>query len=188
MMFVDIKDPVYSTLNTHVVLGGSGRIIPATTTITNGFYSSLPTTYTELCALVGAINVAVTPLTTNLLATESLPITLYPNFNNTSASDITFQGESITLDAQGDSNAQFFIIAGTQMTFNNVPSINLINGATNCNIFWVAGSHITFTGTSPPNIPGIFIAGESITFENTSQFHEEFMLKPEMLCYQEHRP
>ena len=47
-MFVDIKDPVYSTLNTHVVLGGSGRIIPATTTITNGFYSSLPTTYTEL--------------------------------------------------------------------------------------------------------------------------------------------
>jgi hypothetical protein len=186
MMFVDIKDPVYSTLNIHVVLGGSGRKLPAKTTITNGFYSSLPTTYTKFSALVGAINVAVTPLTTNLLTTESSPITLYPNFNNTSASDITFQGASITLDAQGDSNAQFFITAGTQITFNNIPSINLINGATNCNVFWVAGSYITFTGTSPPNIPGIFIAGRSITFENASQFHEEFMIKPEMLCYYEH--
>jgi hypothetical protein len=188
MMFVDINDPVYSTLNTHVVLGGSGRTLPATTTITNGFYSSSSTKHTELTALVGDINVAVTPLTTNLLATESSPITLYPNFNNTSASDITFQGASITLDAQGDNNAQFFITSDTQITFNNVPSINLINGATNCNVFWVAGSYIIFTGTSPPNIPGIFIAGASITFENDSKFHEEFMLKPEMLHYQEHRP
>ena len=74
------------------------------------------------------------------------------------------------LDALGDSNAQFFITVSTSFTFDNIPSITLINGASNCNIFWLANTGaITFTGTMPPSIPGIFIAGTAITFDNGSQ-------------------
>jgi hypothetical protein len=98
------------------------------------------------------------------------PITLLPNINYNSASSITFQGIPITLDAQGNSNAQFFITAGTgAFTFNNIPSITFINGASTCNIFWLAGTAITFSGTSPSSIPGILIAGSAITFANASQ-------------------
>jgi hypothetical protein len=122
-----------------------------------------------LTALVGAINTYRSGLTSSLLGTIVNPITLYPNINYNSGSSITFQGVPIILDAQGDSNAQFFITASTSFTFNNVPSITLINGASNCNIFWLAGTAIGFTGTTPDSIPGIFIAGSAITFANASQ-------------------
>ena len=185
-MSTNIYDPSYSTLNTYAVLAYSG-ITVSTITITNGLYGSSPTaTYTgtfvgtsddtnagtaqgELTALVGAINTYTSGLPSSTLGTITGPITLYPNTNYNSSSTIIFQGVPITLDAQGDSNAQFFITASSAFTFDNVPSITLINGASNCNVFWLAGSAIGFTGTSPSSIPGIFIAGSAVTFANASQ-------------------
>lgn len=35
-------------------------------------------------------------------------------------------------------------------------------------MFWLAGTAIQFTGTSPTSIPGIFIAGSTISFDNAS--------------------
>lgn len=185
-MSININDPAYSTLNTYAILASSGISTVNTTTITNGFYGSTTPSYigafigtidsgntgtsqTQLTALVGAINTYRSGLTSSTLGIIAAPITLYPNTNYNSGSIITFQGAPITLDAQGNSNAQFFITAGSSITFDNVTSINLINGASNCNIFWLSGTAIGFTGTSPPSIPGIFIAGSAITFANASQ-------------------
>ena len=185
-MSTNIDNPVYATLNTYAVLASSGIITVNTTTIANGVYgSSTPlytgtiigtvdsgnviTAQTQLTALVGAINTYRSGLTSTALGIVAAPITLYPNVNYNSGSAIIFQGVPIILDAQGNSNAQFFITAGSAFTFNNIPSITLINGATNCNIFWLAGTAIEFTGTSPPSIPGIFIAGSAITFANASR-------------------
>lgn len=186
IMSTDIDNPAYATLNTYAVLASSGIITVNTTTITNGFYGSstplytgafvgtvdsgnVTTAQTQLTALVGAINTYTSGLPSSSLGIVAAPITLYPNINYNSGSVIIFQGVPITLDAQGNSNAQFFITAGSAFTFNNVPSITLINGASNCNIFWLAGTAIDFTGTLPSSIPGIFIAGSAITFANASQ-------------------
>lgn len=95
-------------------------------------------------------------------------ITLFPGINY-NGSGITFQGTSIVLDALGNSNAQFFITSTSDISFNNVPTINLLNGATNCNVFWLAATAIRFIGTAPTSIPGIFIGGSQVTFAVASQ-------------------
>ena len=92
--------------------------------------------------------------------------TLYPTKSYESGSSIVFNNSAITFDAQNDSNAYFFITAVEAITFTNVPSITLINGAQSSHIFWRAGSAITTTGTSPATIPGILIAYSSINFAN----------------------
>jgi hypothetical protein len=55
---------------------------------------------------------------------------------------------SLTLDAQGNSNAIFVIKTGGALTTAASASISLINGAMSCNVFWVAEGAIsmaTFT-------------------------------------------
>jgi hypothetical protein len=176
----------YPNLSNYAVLASSGITSAGTTTITNGTYGSSPTpSYTgtingvvdsgnagsaqapELVQLRGAIGIAAGSRPQIILGTVTNDIVLYPTNTYLSGSLIIFQGKKITLDAQGDPNAQFFILAETAITFASVPSITLIHGATNCNVFWGAGpAAITFTGTNPPYIPGVFIAGTSITFDN----------------------
>lgn len=174
----------YATLNKYALLAYSGITTAHTTIITNGDYGSYPTqTYgaglqgtlnnadanvanTEIQNLENAINAYTAGLTLSVLpVTITSATTFYKNIKYYSGSSITFQGIPITLDAQGDTNAQFFITASASITFDNVPSITLLNGASTCNVFWLAGTAlISFTGTSPPQIPGIFIAGTAITF------------------------
>ncbi len=188
-MSINIQN-AYSYLNQYAVLSSSGITSANTTTIMNGYsYGSYPTaSYTgsiigiensgdaltaqgELTNLVNAIAAyvssgAIPQYTLN--NTNYSPVTLIPGSYvlSTPSSTLLFNGSTITLDAQNNPNADFIITCGADITFNNVQSIQLINGASTCNIFWIAGSSITFTGTNPPSIPGIFIAGSAITFAN----------------------
>jgi len=186
IMSTNIDDAVYSPLNTYAILAGSGITTVNKTTIPNGFvYGSSPTpTYrgtfvglppdsanallsqTQLTNLVNAIQaVAVTDTIVGAIGT----VTYTPGRHNSSTIIIYASATNIILDALGNNNAQFFFTAGTSITFASISSITLINGASNCNVFWLAGSSISFTGTSPPSIPGIFIAGTAITFDNASR-------------------
>jgi hypothetical protein len=202
-MRVNIDDPIYSTLKKYTVLSATGLTTANTTTITNGFYGSHPaasytgpfvgtvdsanasTAKTELTAFRADIEVVRLSFPTTItLGIETTNITLYPDTNYTSGSEIRFEGKPITLDARGDSNAQFIIKAYSKITFNNVPSITLSNGALNCNVFWVTETElIKFTGTSPPNIPGFFIAGSAITFENASQISGRLYAKDASITF-----
>jgi hypothetical protein len=180
-MSIDIQNPTYSNLNKYAVLSSSGITSANTTTIMNGYsYGSSPiasytgsiigiensgdatTAQTDLTDIVNAVAAHVSTLISAPIPSSS---TFYPDLNYNSGA-ITFSGTTITLDALGDPNAYFFIKSGSAIIFNNVPFIILKNGASTCNIFWIADTSIGFTGTNPPSIPGIFIAGSSITFAN----------------------
>lgn len=171
---VDIS--AYPILNTYALLGNgiSSLSTTGTTTITNGVYgttsgpppSGFVGTYDssnagaaqrQLTDLVTAINSLPT---TGYTGEVSFPITYTPGKYGTpsgSIGSINYIGATITLDAQGDSNAQFFFQAPQNITFTGSTSINLIKGATICNVFWVAGGSIGFSTTPPTTFPGFFI-------------------------------
>jgi hypothetical protein len=69
---------------------------------------------------------------------------------------------TLTLDAQGDSNAVFiFQMGSTLTTATNNSNVNLINGTRACNIFWQVGSSATL-GTNT-TFQGSILALTSIT-------------------------
>ena len=181
---LNIED--YTILNNYAVLGSSGLSSSATTTIVNGNYGSTIPSYTgtfsgtvdsanalagqdNLTTLVSSINSVYPVYTTSSYNTGGTILFNIPGRYN-SSSTLNFEsGATIIFDALGDSNAQFIITAGTGITFNNVTSIELRNGAFAYNIFWLSREgNITFTGTTPLIVPGVFIANTSITFENAS--------------------
>lgn len=182
-MSTNINDPSYSLLKTYASLASSGITTVDTTTILNGFYgtpggigivggfigtldgANATTAQTQLTALVNAINaVAIT----ESISGGSGTIVYTPGRYDASSTILYDSETNIILDAQANTNAQFFITAGSTITFSSVASITLINGASNCNIFWLAGTGIAFTGTSPFDIHGIFIAGSAITLDNSA--------------------
>jgi hypothetical protein len=68
---------------------------------------------------------------------------------------------SITLDAQGNPNAQFVFISASTTTLESGQSILLVNGAQAANVVWVVGSSFTSVATSTVN--GNILAYASIT-------------------------
>lgn len=177
----------YSTLNSYAVLAGNDIIsVGGTTTISNGYYGAVNAITGSVSGTEDSTNIlaAKSQLTNlifnvknyaNTLPSQTLTspqnnVTLYPSvkYTNSGVTTLTFTG-SITLDGQGNMNSQFFIISSEKIDFNNISSINLINGATNCNIFWLAVDDITFLTSSPPSISGIFISETNdIIFANVS--------------------
>ena len=68
---------------------------------------------------------------------------------------------TLTLDAQGNPNAQWVFQIGSTLTTASASSVLLINGANACNVFWQVGSSATLgTGTT---FAGNIIAHTSIT-------------------------
>lgn len=182
----------YPTLNNFAIVTPAG-ISVGTLTVANGTYGStfplyigtfipsgtpsgeetdpitVNTAQNELNSLISDINTYTAGLTSQTLGTVSTAITLYPDIDYNSGGAITFSGAPIILDGQNQTSPQFFITATTSITFESVPSITFIGNASTCNIFWVGGINfqISFTGTSPDEIPGVFIGG-GITFESAS--------------------
>ena len=54
----------------------------------------------------------------------------------------------LTLDAQGDPNAQFVFEIASTLTTASASSVVLINGASPCNVFWQVGSSATLDSTT----------------------------------------
>ena len=54
----------------------------------------------------------------------------------------------LTLDAQGDPNAQFVFEIGSTLTTAAASSVVLINGASPCNVYWQVGSSATLGTTT----------------------------------------
>ena len=73
---------------------------------------------------------------------------------------------TLTLDAQGDPNAQFIFQIGSAITTASNSSVKLINGADSCNVYWEVGSSATLgTGTS---FKGNLVALTSITLNTAA--------------------
>src|SRR4029077_16088722 len=70
----------------------------------------------------------------------------------------------LTLDAQGDPNAQFVFEIAAELTTAPASSVALINGASPCNVFWQVGSSATLDTTTA--FQGNLMALTSISLNN----------------------
>jgi hypothetical protein len=70
----------------------------------------------------------------------------------------------LTLDAQGDPNAQFVFLIGEALTTGSASSVVLINGASPCNVYWQVGSSATLGTTTA--FEGNLMALTSISLDN----------------------
>ena len=71
---------------------------------------------------------------------------------------------ALTLDAEGDANAQFVFEIGSTLTTAGASSVRLINGASACNVFWQVGSSATLGTTTA--FQGNVLALTSISLNN----------------------
>ncbi|MDX6623152.1 MAG: hypothetical protein QOE75_1084 [Solirubrobacterales bacterium] len=100
--------------------------------------------------LTTAYNVAAgqpVPPSNNLTGTDLGSRTLTAgNYGFSSSAQLT---GALTLDAQGDPNAQFVFEIGSTLTTASASSVILVNGASPCNVYWQIGSSATLdSGTS----------------------------------------
>ena len=72
--------------------------------------------------------------------------TLYPGVYNLAAAGSV--AGTLTLDAQGDSNAVFIFKIGGAFTTGASTTVNLINGASACNVFWKAEGAIAMAAST----------------------------------------
>jgi hypothetical protein len=70
----------------------------------------------------------------------------------------------LTLDAQGDPNAQFVFVIGSTLTTASASSVVLVNGASPCNVFWKVGSSATLGSTTA--FEGNLMSLASISVDN----------------------
>ena len=71
---------------------------------------------------------------------------------------------ALTLDAEGDPDAQFVFEIGSALTTASASSVVLINGASACNVFWQVGSSATLGTTTA--FRGNLMALSSISLNN----------------------
>lgn len=72
----------------------------------------------------------------------------------------------LTLDAQGDPNAQFVFLIGSALTTESASSVNLINGASACNVHWKVGTSADLGTTT--KFVGNLMALASISLKNAA--------------------
>ncbi len=71
---------------------------------------------------------------------------------------------ALTLDAQGDPNAQFVFEIASTLTTASASSVVLVNGASPCNVYWQIGSSATLGSTTA--FQGNLMALTSISLNN----------------------
>jgi hypothetical protein len=71
---------------------------------------------------------------------------------------------ALTLDAEGDPNAEFVFQIGSQLTTESASSVLLVNGASPCNVYWQVGSSADLGTTTA--FQGTLMALTSISLKN----------------------
>jgi len=178
----------YTELNKYAILAKASitaAVSPDVTTITKGFYGKDPlvagsvtgnysgnrndtdatTAHTELGTLRNNINgLTLSPYTTFTGATN-----VSVNLTATGPTNVYYSGSSIifttvpSITLNGGPTDVFYFIAGSTIDFNTVSNI-ILNGILPCNVYWLANSSISTNAATTANIPGIFIAEESVSF------------------------
>ena len=71
---------------------------------------------------------------------------------------------ALTLDAEGDPNAQFVFLIGSELKTESASSVVLVNGASPCNVYWQVGSSADIGTTTA--FQGSVLALTSISLKN----------------------
>ena len=161
---------------------GLGRYNLASGTSPSGLKD---TPLTFVASAINQLNTLITNIgtvTSSLITTTNIGFggsdyTFFPGINYTGTGIVyPDNGITLTFDAGGDINAQFFITSSNYFSIINV-AFNLINGARACNIFWSAtntgarsnSAYFQFQNSSNiviSNLPGIIIARDFIGIAN----------------------
>jgi hypothetical protein len=73
---------------------------------------------------------------------------------------------ALTLDAEGDPNAEFVFQIGSQLTTESASSVLLVNGASPCNVYWQVGSSAVLGTTT--SFQGTLMALTSISLNSNA--------------------
>jgi hypothetical protein len=73
---------------------------------------------------------------------------------------------ALTLDAEGDPNAEFVFQIGSQLTTESASSVVLVNGASPCNVYWQVGSSAVLGTTT--SFQGTLMALTSISLNSNA--------------------
>jgi hypothetical protein len=113
--------------------------------------------------LTTAYNTAAGEATTADLTGQDLGgMTLTPGaYNFSSSAGLT---GTLTLDAQGNPNAQFVFKIGTTLTTATASRVEVINGGSPCNVYWQVGSSATLGTTTA--FKGNLMAAADISLNN----------------------
>ena len=83
-----------------------------------------------------------------------------------SVGSIIVSAATVTLDGQGDPNAQFVFQAATNLVTSTATSFILINGAQAANVYWVVGTQVTLGNGS--SFVGNILAGTAVVFNTNA--------------------
>lgn len=97
---------------------------------------------------------------TALISSELGGTTRTPGVYDAASGNFALTG-TLTLDAQGDSNAVFIFRASSTLITAGASGVVLANGAQACNVFWLVGSSATLGANS--QLKGSVLASVSIT-------------------------
>lgn len=182
------------TAGNYAVLAGSGITNTGATTIDGGDVGSSPTsTETGFAGNVTITNGANhTSADPNDAATVQAKADLFTAYTQAAAevSDATITGNlagqtytpgvyssgslniatngTVTLDAQGNSNAIWVFQTGSTIVANTGSSVSLINGANACNVFWKNASAVTLGANV--NFSGNILSHDDITLLDSVTF------------------
>jgi hypothetical protein len=94
-------------------------------------------------------------------------LTLTPGVYKSAGASFNITTGDLTLDAQGNPNAQFFFQSAGGLTVGAAGfprSVKLINGALARNVYWYVGSQAVINGTGGGVMVGTIIASAGVTF------------------------
>jgi hypothetical protein len=124
-----------------------------------------PATVQAKVDLVTAYNQAAGEAVDNTVSANLAGQTLLPGvYNSASSMDIAVGG-TLTLDAQGNSDAVWVFQTGSTITANTNSKVVMINGGQPCNVFWKVGSAATLN--AGVTFIGTIMAHDDITLLNS---------------------
>jgi len=152
-----------TTINGNVGSGPTNTIIgfPPATISGGGLTSTVVAQQAQADALTAYNFLALQTPTLNLTGTDLGGLTLTPGVYNFSSS--AFLTGTLTLDAQGASNAVFIFEIGSTLTTANNSVVSVINGNSSEGVFWQVGSSATLGDSSL--FMGNILANTSITLD-----------------------
>ena len=118
------------------------------------------------------------PCTTTLADENLAGLTLTPGVYCSDSGKLTFTTSTLTLDAKGNSNAQFIFKTSTSVKTSTTTSFILQNGAQPTNVYWKVGTRMTLASSS--SFVGNVLAGTGVEVDSSTAIEGRLLAKEEV--------